>query len=233
MLIVLDTNVPNGTSAAEFYDVHSDHVLEIGLTPNRADAASHIGVARDIKAAKGREIKWPSLSSFKSDNNDLPIPVVVEDSEGCPRYSAVTISAVTITESPAWLKNRLMSIGLTPINNVVDITNFVCHEMGQPLHAFDADQIGGRKVIVKTLPAGSPACATDRLGAEPGSAACLAAVPARVAAAPGDLLPPVAGAAAPDAASTATAVAAVTGGGGADAGPGAVASRGRDDSSPG
>ena len=125
------------------------------MTPNRADAASHIGVARDIKASKDREIKWPSVTQFKKDNSDLHIPVIVEDSEGCPRYSAVTISGVTITESPAWLKNRLSSIGLTPINNVVDITNFVCHEIGQPLHAFDADHIGGHKVIVKTLPAGS------------------------------------------------------------------------------
>ena len=154
-IIVLNTDVPNGTPAATFYDVQSDHILEIGLTPNRADAASHIGVARDIKASKGREIKWPSVTHFKKDNNDLQIPVIVEDSEGCPRYSAVTISGVTVTESPAWLKNRLLSVGLTPINNVVDITNFVCHEMGQPLHAFDADQVGGRKVIVKTLPAGS------------------------------------------------------------------------------
>jgi phenylalanyl-tRNA synthetase beta chain len=154
-IIVLNTTVANGTSAATYYDVYSDHILEIGLTPNRADAASHIGVARDIKASKGRDIKWPSVTHFNKDNNDLPIPVVVEDSDGCPRYSAVTISGVTITESPAWLKNRLTSIGLTPINNVVDITNFVCHEIGQPLHAFDADQIAGRKVIVKTLPAGS------------------------------------------------------------------------------
>jgi phenylalanyl-tRNA synthetase beta chain len=154
-IIVLNTTVANGTSAATYYDVYSDHILEIGLTPNRADAASHIGVARDIKASKGLDIKWPSVTHFNKDNNDLPIPVVVEDSDGCPRYSAVTISGVTITESPAWLKNRLTSIGLTPINNVVDITNFVCHEIGQPLHAFDADQIAGRKVIVKTLPAGS------------------------------------------------------------------------------
>jgi len=154
-IIVLNTDVPNGTPASTYYDVHSDHILEIGLTPNRADATSHIGVARDIKASKDRDIKWPSVSAFKADNNDLLIPVIVEDNEGCPRYSALTISGVTITDSPAWLKNRLLAIGLTPINNVVDITNFVCHEVGQPLHAFDADQIGGNKVIVKTLPAGS------------------------------------------------------------------------------
>ena len=111
-IIVLNTDVPNGTPASTFYDVLSDHILEIGLTPNRADAASHIGVARDIKASKGRDIKWPSVNAFKADNNDLLIPVIVEDIEGCPRYSAATISGVTVTESPTWLKNRLLSIGL-------------------------------------------------------------------------------------------------------------------------
>jgi phenylalanyl-tRNA synthetase beta chain len=154
-IIVLKTDVPNGTLASEFYNIQSDYILEIGLTPNRADAASHIGVARDIRAAKNRELKWPSVTSFKTENNNLTIPVTVEDIIGCPRYSAVTLSGVTVGESPAWLKNRLSSIGLAPINNIVDITNFVCHELGQPLHAFDADQIAGKKVIVKTLPAGS------------------------------------------------------------------------------
>jgi len=154
-IIVLKTDVPNGTLASEFYNIQSDYILEIGLTPNRADAASHIGVARDIRAAKNRELKWPSVTSFRTENNKLTIPVTVEDTIGCPRYSAVTISGVTVGESPAWLKNRLSSIGLAPINNIVDITNFVCHELGQPLHAFDADQITGKKVIVKTLPAGS------------------------------------------------------------------------------
>jgi phenylalanyl-tRNA synthetase beta chain len=161
-IIVLDTDVPNGTLASTFYDVHSDYILEIGLTPNRADAASHIGVARDIRAAKKRDIKWPSVEAFKVDNHDLVIPVSVEDNEGCPRYSALTISGVTVGESPAWLKNRISSIGLTPISNVVDITNLVCHEFGQPLHAFDADQIGGKKVIVKCLPPGSKFVTRER-----------------------------------------------------------------------
>lgn len=154
-IIVLSTTVPNGTLAAEFFNIQSDYVIEIGLTPNRADAASHIGVARDIKAAKKRALKLPSVESFKTDNISLSIPVTVENSEACPRYSALTISGVTIRESPDWLKNKLKSIGLSTINNIVDITNFVLHETGQPLHAFDADKITGKKVLVRTLPSGT------------------------------------------------------------------------------
>ncbi len=154
-IIVLSTKVPNGTLAAEFFNIQSDYVIEIGLTPNRADAASHIGVARDIKAAKKRDLKLPSVESFKTDNISLSIPVTVENSEACPRYSALTISGVTIGESPDWLKNKLKSIGLSTINNIVDITNFVLHETGQPLHAFDADKITGKKVLVRTLPSGT------------------------------------------------------------------------------
>ena len=152
-IIVLNTDVANGTPASSFYNVESDDVLEIGLTPNRADAASHLGVARDIRAAKNRTLKFPSVENFKVDNTSLPIPVKVENSEACPRYSGLTISGVTVAESPAWLIGRLRSIGLSPINNIVDVTNFVLHELGQPLHAFDADEITGKQVIVKTLPA--------------------------------------------------------------------------------
>lgn len=154
-IIVLTTAVPNGTPASSFYKIESDYTLEIGLTPNRADAASHIGVARDIKAAKKRALCVPSVDVFKIDHTQLTIPVEVESTEACPRYSAVTISGITVSESPEWLKNRLKSIGLSPINNIVDITNFVLHETGQPLHAFDADAITGKKVIVKTLAAGT------------------------------------------------------------------------------
>jgi phenylalanyl-tRNA synthetase beta chain len=154
-IIVLNTTVANGTPAAKFFDIQSDFVLEIGLTPNRADAASHIGAARDIKASKNRLIKWPPVDSFKTDDQSLPVSVTIENEEACPRYSAVTISGVHVKESPAWLRNRLLAVGLSPINNIVDITNFVCHELGQPLHAFDADQITGGKVIVKTMPAGT------------------------------------------------------------------------------
>ena len=154
-IIVLDKDAPVGKAASEFYNIQSDHILEIGLTPNRADATSHIGVARDIRASTNRLLRWPSVEDFKSDNQDLEIPVVIENLEACPRYSSLTISGVRVKESPQWLQNRLRSIGLTPINNVVDITNFVCHEIGQPLHAFDIDAIKSRKVIVKTLPEGS------------------------------------------------------------------------------
>ncbi len=153
-IIVLDTKKPNGTPAAQHYNIQSDNILEIGLTPNRADAASHLGVARDIKAAKKRDIRWPSVDSFKIDNTSLRIDVEVENSDACPRYSALTLTGVQVKDSPEWLKSRLTSIGLTPINNVVDITNFICHELGQPLHAFDAEKTG-KKVIVKTMPAGT------------------------------------------------------------------------------
>ncbi|MFY8036911.1 MAG: phenylalanine--tRNA ligase subunit beta, partial [Cyclobacteriaceae bacterium] len=154
-ILVLNTPAANGTLASTFFNIQSDYVLEIGLTPNRADAASHIGVARDIKAAKKRAITWPAIDSFKVNNTSLTIPVTVEEPEMCPRFSGVSISNVTVKESPAWLKARLQAIGLTPINNIVDITNFICHELGQPLHAYDVAEITGKKIIVKTLPAGT------------------------------------------------------------------------------
>ncbi len=154
-IMVLSTTVANGTSAASFFNIQSDSILEIGLTPNRADAASHIGVARDIKAAKNRELNWPSITSFKVDNTSLTVPVSVEEPEMCPRFSGVSIANVKVQESPAWLKNSLQAIGLTPINNIVDVTNFICHELGQPLHAYDVAEITGKKISVKTLPAGS------------------------------------------------------------------------------
>ncbi len=154
-IMVLNTTVTNGTSAAEFFQVQSDYILEIGLTPNRADAASHFGVARDVKAAKKRTLKPPSVENFKVANTTLTIPVTVEEAEMCPRFSGVSIANVKIQESPAWLKNRLKSIGLAPINNVVDITNFVCHELGQPLHAYDVAKIKDKKIIIKKLPTGS------------------------------------------------------------------------------
>ncbi|MEP2668174.1 MAG: phenylalanine--tRNA ligase subunit beta [Cyclobacteriaceae bacterium] len=154
-IIVLNTQLPNGTPATELYSVENDFVFEIGLTPNRADATSHIGVARDIKAFKNSSLNWPSVEEFKVDDTSLTIPVTVEDSVGCPRFSGLTLSGISVSESPDWLKNRLKAIGLTPINNIVDITNFICHELGQPLHAYDADKIRGGKVIVKTLAQGT------------------------------------------------------------------------------
>ncbi len=154
-IIVLNTPVANGTPAADFYKIQSDSIIEIGLTPNRADAASHLGVARDIKAAKGRPVKWPSVDRFTVDNKNQPIEIIVENAEACPRYSGLTLSGITVKESPEWLKTRLQSIGLKPINNIVDVTNFVCHEIGQPLHAFDADKIKGHKILVKTQAEGT------------------------------------------------------------------------------
>ncbi len=154
-IMVLDSSAIPGTPASAYFGIQTDRVIEIGLTPNRADATSHIGVARDIRAATGRSLNWPDVAAFKVDNNDLPIAVEVENADACPRYSALTIQGVTVADSPEWLQHRLQSIDLTPINNIVDITNFVCHEMGQPLHAFDASAIKGNKVIVRTLAKGT------------------------------------------------------------------------------
>ena len=156
-IMVLDTHAKVGTPAKDYFNVESDWIIEIDLTPNRIDGASFIGAARDLAAflKKTQEIEYtkPSVDDFKVDNNDLVIPVEVENTEACPRYTALTISGVEVKESPEWLQNRLKMIGLTPINNVVDITNYVLFETAQPLHAFDADEIIGGKVIVKTLPA--------------------------------------------------------------------------------
>ena len=150
-IMVLNTDLPNGTPAAEYFQPFQDEVFVIGLTPNRADAASHWGVARDLRALFNKELKKPDVSAFKVDNQNFPVEVIVENEKACPRYTAVSLTGVEVKESPEWLQNRLLSIGLTPINNIVDVTNFVLHEMGQPLHAFDGDQIKGQQVLVKTL----------------------------------------------------------------------------------
>jgi len=158
-IMVLDSTAKIGTPASEYFKIENDIVFEIGLTPNRADAASHIGVARDLIAVLNHkknselQLNLPSVESFSVDNKKGKITVEVEDSIACPRYSGITISNITVKESPAWLKNKLTAIGIRSINNIVDATNFVLHELGQPLHAFDADKISGEKVIVKKLPA--------------------------------------------------------------------------------
>ncbi|MZP56004.1 MAG: phenylalanine--tRNA ligase subunit beta, partial [Bacteroidales bacterium] len=157
-IMVLDQNAIPGTPASEYFKVARDYVFQIGLTPNRIDSGSHFGVARDLAAYlnvnEGKKVKArrPSVDDFSPDNNSNPYNVIIENPRDCPRYTGMTISGVTIAESPDWLKNKLLSIGLNPINNVVDITNFVQHEIGQPLHAFDADKIEGRKVIIRNLP---------------------------------------------------------------------------------
>jgi phenylalanyl-tRNA synthetase beta chain len=162
-IMVLDTALPDGTPAATYFGISSDYVFEIGLTPNRADAASHWGVARDIKAVTHRPICLPSLTEFKIGDPILAIEVVVENTEAAPRYCGLTISGLQVGESPAWLKERLLAIGVRPINNVVDCTNYVCHELGQPLHAFDAAHITGGQVVVKTVASGSKFVTLDGL----------------------------------------------------------------------
>lgn len=154
-IMVLDTDLPNGTPASQYFNLESDQVFEIGLTPNRADAASHFGTARDLKALLEREVKLPSLAPFKVDSTSRPIKVTVENTEACPRYSSLSISNVKVGPSPEWLQRRLKAIGIAPTNNIVDVTNFVLHGLGQPMHAFDADAIKGDHVIVKNLAEGT------------------------------------------------------------------------------
>lgn len=159
-IMVLDSTLKPGTSLSEVFETEIDEIFEIGLTPNRADAMSHFGVARDLKAGlKQKEIEkeliTPPTSHFNVDNRSLKINVVVENSELAPRYCGITLSDLIVQPSPSWLQNRLKAIGLAPINNIVDATNYVLHEMGQPLHAFDADRIYGKKVIVKTVAKGT------------------------------------------------------------------------------
>ncbi len=155
-IMVLDASAVPGTEAKSYFNLESDYCIEVDLTPNRVDASSHIGVARDLAAYlqfhnEEARFSWPDVSNFKVDNTDYLIKVSIENQEACPRYTGVTISNVKIQESPEWLQKKLLAIGMNPINNVVDITNFVLHETGQPLHAFDGAQIAGDEIIVKTL----------------------------------------------------------------------------------
>ena len=158
-IMILDGELAPGTSVATVFKIENDEIFEIGLTPNRADAMSHLGTARDLRAGLLQrnvhaELITPSVSNFRVDKRTLKIDVKVEDSKLAPRYCGVTISGVSVKPSPEWLQNRLRSIGITPKNNIVDVTNYVLHELGQPLHAFDAAKITG-KIAVKTLPAGT------------------------------------------------------------------------------
>lgn len=165
-IIVLPQDTKPGTSAAEYYNLESDYVIEIDITPNRADACSHYGVARDLYAwlvRNGYEtsIHRPSVDDFKIDNEDLNIDIEVENSEACPRYCAITVKDCEVKESPEWLKTKLETIGLRSINNIVDITNYIMMAYGQPLHCFDADMIKGNKVVVRTMPEGTPFVTLD------------------------------------------------------------------------
>ncbi len=170
-IMVLPADVAIGLSAADYFGITRDVVFEIGLTPNRADAASHLGVARDLAAAISArgleayplEMKMPDVSAFSVGKVSLPINVVVEDTVACPRYSGLTVSGIKVGSSPEWLANRLKAIGVRPINNVVDITNYVLFEYGQPLHAFDAAAILGNTVVVKKLSEGTPFVTLDEV----------------------------------------------------------------------
>jgi len=160
-IIVLPDDAVVGTPAAEYYHLESDWLIEVDITANRADGLSHWGVARDLYAwlmSNGIETKMhrPDCSKFKVDNHDLPIEVVIENEEACKRYACVSITDCEVKESPDWLKNKLTTIGLRPINNIVDITNYIMMAYGQPLHCFDADMVKGHKIVVKTMPDGTP-----------------------------------------------------------------------------
>jgi len=169
-IMVLPDDVKIGTKAATYFKVESDIVFEIGLTPNRADGNSHIGSAKDLAAKLSYEsgkhisIKWPNLDAFdeiQQQPKTSPISITIQNTDACPRYAGLYISGVNIGTSPDWMQKKLVAIGVRPINNIVDITNYVLHEMGQPLHAFDADKISGQKIIVKNLPQGTHFDALD------------------------------------------------------------------------
>jgi phenylalanyl-tRNA synthetase beta chain len=166
-ILVLPATAVVGTPAAEYFNTHNDIIFEIGLTPNRMDAMCHLGVAKDVCAylshhnKKDTNVKSPYKNNFKVDHQGLQMEVVIENTAACQRYAGVSLQGVTIADSPKWLQQKLKSIGLRPINNIVDITNFILHETGQPLHAFDADAIKGKKVIVKNLPEGTPFITLD------------------------------------------------------------------------
>ena len=160
-IIVLPEDAVVGTPAAEYYNLESDWLIEVDITANRADGLSHWGVARDLYAwlkSNGYETKMhrPDCSAFTVDNHDLPIEVKIENTEACKRYACVSVTDCEVKESPEWLKNKLNTIGLRPINNIVDITNYVMMAYGQPLHTFDADMVKGHKIVVKTMPDGTP-----------------------------------------------------------------------------
>ncbi|WP_310993922.1 phenylalanine--tRNA ligase subunit beta [Aequorivita marina] len=170
-IMVLEAKLKPGTSMAEILEVESDKIFTIGLTPNRSDAMSHWGVARDLKAGlfqQGISVKLhtPSTSSFRVDNRTLKIAIKVDDFTLAPRYCGITISDIKVEPSPTWLQNRLKSIGINPTNNIVDVTNYVLHDLGQPLHAFDASKISGNTVEVKTLPSGTKFTTLDGIERE-------------------------------------------------------------------
>ncbi|MCG8700610.1 MAG: phenylalanine--tRNA ligase subunit beta, partial [Bacteroidales bacterium] len=173
-IMVLSDDAVVGSGASDYFNIKTDTVFEIGLTPNRIDAASHFGVARDLAAYFSlndpKELKKPSVDNFKVDNTSNEVVIESVDSQACKRYAGLTMSGLKVAPSPKWLQLRLQAIGLSPINNIVDATNYVLHELAQPLHAFDADKLAGKKIIVKKLPEGTPFVTLDeverKLGAD-------------------------------------------------------------------
>ena len=175
-ILILPENIPAGSAVADYFKPYEDYIFEIGLTPNHMDAMSHIGVARDVCAFlshhENKELKpkYPYPNNFKTDDNGISITVSIENDMACQRYSGISIKNITIKESPKWMQDKLNAIGVRPINNIVDITNFVLHETGQPLHAFDADEISSKKIVVKNLSEGTPFITLDgkerKLGSE-------------------------------------------------------------------
>lgn len=166
-IMILREDAVVGQPAATYFELESDFVIEIGLTPNRSDATNHLGVAQDVAARlrlqnpEATVLRLPEMPELPAPTADLAVEVEVRDTAACPRYCGVSLYNLTVAESPAWLKNRLLAIGVRPINNVVDVTNYVLHELGQPLHAFDLKAIAQRKVIVQTLPEGTPFVGLD------------------------------------------------------------------------
>jgi phenylalanyl-tRNA synthetase beta chain len=167
-IIVLEKPFEPGTPAKDVFELKEDYVYEIGLTPNRSDATNHLGVAFDLAAAlninhnRQVQVQRPDVSAFKEGSND-PVPVTVVDPTQAPRYAGLTIESLNIAPSPDWLRQRLQAIGVRPINNVVDVTNFVLHELGQPLHAFDLDKVGGGAIVVEKLPEGTKFLSLDEV----------------------------------------------------------------------
>lgn len=171
-IMVLDENAEIGSKASDYFDIYNDTVFEIDLTPNRPDAISHFGVARDLYAYLkintdlDIELRLPDVSEFKIDNTDLNIEVEIKNEDACPRYSGVTLSELEVKESPEWMQNRLKAIGAKPINNIVDITNYVLHEIGHPLHAFDAAKVEGNKIVVSPVEKGTKFLTLDEIELE-------------------------------------------------------------------
>ena len=152
-IMILDDKLKAGTPLSKIYEIESDWIYEIGLTPNRADAMSHLGVARDLRAklireGQNLELKTPSVSNFAIDKRTKNIKINIEDSLSTPRYCGIVMENIKVEDSPKWLQNKIISIGLSPINNIVDITNYVMHDIGQPLHAFDYDKINNQTINV-------------------------------------------------------------------------------------